>query len=77
MAENRTVNALMLRVKSNAVSKKNQPKVDKGSEGLRLIARLVCAKVEEKGVTSYNDVADELVRAENFSAVRTRTGPGM
>lgn len=34
------------------------PKIDKG---LRHFSALVCAKVEEKGSTTYNEVADELV----------------
>lgn len=36
--------------------------VDKGGKGLRHFSLLVCQKVKEKGVTSYNEVADELVR---------------
>lgn len=38
------------------------PAVDRGGKGLRHFSLLVCQKVKEKGVTSYNEVADELVR---------------
>ena len=34
----------------------------KGSKGLRHFSMKVCKKVEEKGITSYNEVADELVK---------------
>lgn len=34
---------------------------DKGSKGLRHFSMEVCKKVEEKGTTTYNQVADELV----------------
>lgn len=33
----------------------------KAEKGLRHFSARVCAKVEEKGSTSYNEVADELV----------------
>lgn len=33
----------------------------KAEKGLRHFSAKVCAKVEEKGSTSYNEVADELV----------------
>lgn len=33
----------------------------KAEKGLRHFSAKVCAKVEEKGCTSYNEVADELV----------------
>lgn len=33
----------------------------KANKGLRHFSMKVCKKVEEKGVTSYNEVADELV----------------
>ena len=41
--------------------KKRKTKVDKGNKGLRHFSRRVCEKVESKKVTSYNEVADELV----------------
>lgn len=34
----------------------------KASKGLRHFSMKVCKKVEEKGQTTYNEVADELVR---------------
>ncbi len=34
----------------------------KAEKGLRHFSARVCAKVEEKGSTSYNEVADELVQ---------------
>jgi hypothetical protein len=34
----------------------------KGDKGLRHFSTRVCAKVEEKGATTYNEVADELVQ---------------
>jgi len=36
-------------------------KPEKSSKGLRHFAMKVCKKVKEKGVTTYNEVADELV----------------
>lgn len=44
---------------------KQQQQANNGSvadKGLRHFSAKVCAKVEEKGVTTYNEVADELVR---------------
>jgi hypothetical protein len=35
---------------------------EKSSRGLRHFSMMVCKKVEEKGTTTYNEVADELVR---------------
>jgi hypothetical protein len=40
---------------------------DKG-KGLREFSWRVCMKVEEKGCTSYNEVADELVREMSFDS---------
>ena len=37
-------------------------KADKGSKGLRHFSMKVCEKVQRKGVTTYNEVADELVQ---------------
>lgn len=36
-------------------------KTEKGGKGLRHFSMKVCEKVRKKGVTSYNEVADELV----------------
>jgi hypothetical protein len=44
--------------------------VGKNSKGLRHFSIKVCQKVEEKQITSYNEVADELV-AEFESLVST------
>lgn len=41
-------------------SKRNK-KGEKGGKGLRHFSMKVCEKVQKKGVTSYNEVADELV----------------
>jgi hypothetical protein len=35
---------------------------DKSNKGLRHFSMKVCQKVEEKGTTTYNEVADELVK---------------
>jgi hypothetical protein len=35
---------------------------EKSSRGLRHFSMMVCKKVEEKGTTTYNEVADELVK---------------
>ncbi|KAF6029984.1 TFDP1 [Bugula neritina] len=40
---------------------KRPRKNEKGSKGLRHFSMKVCEKVERKGVTTYNEVADELV----------------
>jgi hypothetical protein len=37
-------------------------KTEKGGKGLRHFSMKVCEKVQAKGSTSYNEVADELVR---------------
>lgn len=34
---------------------------DRSGKGLRHFSMKVCKKVEEKGTTTYNEVADELV----------------
>ena len=36
-------------------------KGDKNGKGLRHFSMKVCEKVQKKGTTSYNEVADELV----------------
>lgn len=41
--------------------RKRSKKGDKGGKGLRHFSMKVCEKVQKKGVTSYNEVADELV----------------
>lgn len=51
---------------SQSAFKKNDNKKrgDKQGKGLRHFSMRVCQKVKEKGVTSYNEVADELVLEE-------------
>ena len=44
---------------------------EKGGKGLRHFSMKVCEKVQRKGVTSYNEVADELVA--EFTDPRTMT----
>lgn len=50
--------------KSNKRSKtsKTSPSSEKSNRGLRHFSMMVCKKVEEKGTTTYNEVADELVK---------------
>uniref|UniRef100_A0A0A1XEM3 Transcription factor Dp n=2 Tax=Zeugodacus cucurbitae TaxID=28588 RepID=A0A0A1XEM3_ZEUCU len=45
-------------------SARRQRKPEKAGKGLRHFALKVCEKVKEKGVTTYNEVADELVAEE-------------
>ena len=47
------------RIKKETTSATNKTKVNKG---LRHFSMMVCKKVEEKGTTTYNEVADELVK---------------
>jgi hypothetical protein len=48
-------------VSSKKSRKKSSPASDKANRGLRHFSMMVCKKVEEKGTTTYNEVADELV----------------
>lgn len=52
---------------------KRTKKGDKGGKGLRHFSMKVCEKVQRKGVTSYNEVADELVN--EFSDPRNLSSP--
>ncbi|XP_043646173.1 transcription factor Dp [Drosophila teissieri] len=47
---------------SSSVQRKRKP--DKAGKGLRHFSMKVCEKVEEKGKTTYNEVADDLVSEE-------------
>lgn len=48
-------------------------KTEKGGKGLRHFSMKVCEKVQAKGSTSYNEVADELVRYHSgLSVIKTR-----
>lgn len=42
---------------------------DRSGKGLRHFSMKVCKKVEEKGTTTYNEVADELVEEVRYSAL--------
>lgn len=55
------------------VFRKRGKKGEKGGKGLRHFSMKVCEKVQRKGVTSYNEVADELVA--EFSDPRNLTSP--
>lgn len=67
------VNTLTLYFNHNVtlVCRKRGKKGEKGGKGLRHFSMKVCEKVQKKGVTSYNEVADELVH--EFSDPRTMT----
>ena len=47
---------------------KRPRKGEKGSKGLRHFSMKVCEKVQRKGITTYNEVADELVN--EFTDIR-------
>lgn len=46
---------------SKQIFNSKRRKVDKGGKGLRHFSMKVCEKVQKKGTTTYNEVADELV----------------
>ncbi|XP_051535741.1 transcription factor Dp-2 isoform X2 [Myxocyprinus asiaticus] len=46
---------------SDSTSSKRIKRADKNGKGLRHFSMKVCEKVQKKGTTSYNEVADELV----------------
>jgi hypothetical protein len=48
-------------------SSSKAPSTDKNGKGLRHFSMKVCQKVKEKGITSYNEVADELVQEQQMS----------
>lgn len=54
---------------------KDAASADKQGTGLRHFSMKVCRKVEEKGHTTYNEVADELVR-EVFAEREAQTSKG-
>lgn len=45
----------------SSVHRKRGKKGEKNGKGLRHFSMKVCEKVQKKGVTTYNEVADELV----------------
>jgi Transcription factor DP/E2F/DP family winged-helix DNA-binding domain len=53
---------LKVRKTSEGSTPNPQRKESKAYKGLRHFSLMVCKKVEEKGTTTYNEVADELVR---------------
>ncbi|KAG5668194.1 hypothetical protein PVAND_016143 [Polypedilum vanderplanki] len=50
---------------SPSFKKTDKKRNDKPGKGLRHFSMRVCQKVKEKGITSYNEVADELVLEES------------
>ncbi len=48
--------------KRSKSTKSSPNSTEKSSRGLRHFSMMVCQKVEEKGTTTYNEVADELVK---------------
>ncbi|XP_071798590.1 transcription factor Dp-1-like isoform X1 [Asterias amurensis] len=50
-------------------------KREKESKGLRHFSMKVCEKVQKKGVTSYNEVADELVREFSMPPHQSQMSP--
>ncbi|KAG7275935.1 hypothetical protein CRUP_011385 [Coryphaenoides rupestris] len=54
-------------------SGKRGKKGEKNGKGLRHFSMKVCEKVQKKGVTTYNEVADELVA--EFSSAETHMSP--
>jgi len=55
------------------VCRKRGKKGEKNGKGLRHFSMKVCEKVQKKGVTTYNEVADELVA--EFSSAETHMSP--
>lgn len=53
--------------------RKRGKKGDKNGKGLRHFSMKVCEKVQKKGVTTYNEVADELVA--EFSSADNHMSP--
>jgi transcription factor Dp-1 len=62
--EPETISPPPLKVRKTLESSTPNPqrKESKAYKGLRHFSLMVCKKVEEKGTTTYNEVADELVR---------------
>lgn len=56
---------------THGVQSSKRRKVDKVGKGLRHFSMKVCEKVKEKGSTTYNEVADELVAEEIQSCNQT------
>ncbi|XP_045199514.1 transcription factor Dp-1-like [Mercenaria mercenaria] len=60
-------------IETDYMDGKRSKKGEKGGKGLRHFSMKVCEKVQKKGVTSYNEVADELVA--EFSDPRNLMSP--
>lgn len=60
-------------IEADSFDSKRGKKGEKGGKGLRHFSMKVCEKVQRKGVTTYNEVADELVA--EFSDPRNLTSP--
>lgn len=56
--------------------KSDKKRNEKPGKGLRHFSMRVCQKVKEKGVTSYNEVADELVAEESNDSGASLNGSG-
>lgn len=65
------VNNFVVYCNKNFFSVKRSRRSEKGNKGLRHFSMKVCEKVEQKGTTSYNEVADELVA--EFAPANTLT----
>lgn len=61
---------------SPSYKKSDKKRNEKPGKGLRHFSMRVCQKVKEKGVTSYNEVADELVAEESDDAGASANGSG-
>lgn len=55
------------------IYRKRNKKGEKNGKGLRHFSMKVCEKVQRKGTTSYNEVADELVA--EFSTADAHISP--
>ncbi|KAL4220420.1 Transcription factor dpl-1 [Mactra antiquata] len=62
-----------INIETDYMDTKRSKKGEKGGKGLRHFSMKVCEKVQRKGVTSYNEVADELVA--EFSDPRNMMSP--
>lgn len=61
---------------SPSYKKSDKKRNEKPGKGLRHFSMRVCQKVKEKGVTSYNEVADELVAEESDDVGAGLNGSG-
>ncbi|KAF1742871.1 hypothetical protein MXB_1927 [Myxobolus squamalis] len=62
LSTGRSYNTQTLETTPSRIGTPKAPKVDKNSKGLRHFSMKVLQKVQERGKTTYNEVADELVR---------------